>query len=509
MAEPKARPSIAPIAATVLLAAFSIAQTRGEPTTAPTDQRSRVKTYTFKKTEQADLKIHVHFPPNWKPQDQRPAIVFFFGGGWTNGTTRQFEPQATYLARRGMVAARADYRVFSRHKVAPDKCVEDALSAVCWLRKNAEQLGIDPDRIVASGGSAGGHLAACTAMVEDLKIKDQDYSVCAKPNALVLFNPVLDTTHESIVKRLGGNEELARKISPYHNLKKNGPPTLIMFGSDDRFIAMVPPFMARAKELGNKVELYTADKAVHGFFNRSPWYERTLLRTDQFLTEIGCLSDDPDLTKWAKHYYARVALFQTKSVKAKGIVLVGSSHIEGFDTARHLPGRRFVNRGIIADRIGITDRGVLRRLDSSVFNCDPSFIILENGVNDLGELWRHGTPSIDQIDECYRKVVKTIRSRLPEVPLVIVGLFPTRDTYAPLVPHIVEFNRRLEKLAADFNCPFMDVYEPFADDKGLLKTEYSREGLHLTDVGYKQWAQLIEPILPPAKTRPEPSAEEG
>jgi len=140
---------------------------------------------------------------------------------------------------------------------------------------------------------------------------------------------------------------------------------------------------------------------------------------------------------------------------------------------------------------------VLHRLDSSVFDCNPGVIILENGVNDLGELWRHGTPSIDEIDACYRKVVAAIRTRLPGVPLVIVGLFPTRDRFADLNPMIVEFNKRLVKIAADFNCPYLDVHTPFVDAAGLLRQEYSREGLHLTDAGYQRWAELIEKALPP------------
>jgi acetyl esterase/lipase len=124
--------------------------------------KETAKTFTFKKTTKADkitpvsLEMHVHFPTDWKKDDKRSAIVFFFGGGWTSGTVQQFEPQAAYLASRGMVAARAEYRVKSRHEVTPDACVEDAKSAVRWLRQNAALLGIDPDRIVASGGSAGG-----------------------------------------------------------------------------------------------------------------------------------------------------------------------------------------------------------------------------------------------------------------------------------------------------------------------------------------------------------------
>ena len=132
-----------------------------------------------------------------------------------------------------------------------------------------------------------------------------------------------------------------------------------------------------------------------------------------------------------------------------------------------------------------------------MFDCNPGFIILQNGANDLGELGRHGTPSIEEIEVGYRKVVKAIRTRRPDVPLLIVGLFPTRDRYAELVPLCVEFNRRLEKIAADFGCLFMDVYKPFADTNGLLREEYSRDGLHLNDAGYQLWGALIDKMLPP------------
>src|SRR5207244_268255 len=110
---------------------------------------------------------------------------------WTNGSVKQFEPQAEYLATRGMVAIRADYRIKSKHEVTPVECVEDAHAAMRWVRKNAGMLGIDPNRIVASGGSAGGHLAACTAD-PDPRRGSTHYAVSSRPNALLLFNPVLN-----------------------------------------------------------------------------------------------------------------------------------------------------------------------------------------------------------------------------------------------------------------------------------------------------------------------------
>lgn len=252
-----------------------------------------VKEHLYKKTPQGELKLFVHLPPGWKESDKRPAIVFFFGGGWTSGKVDQFAKQAEYLARRGMVAARADYRVRSRHQVAPDACVEDAKSAVRWLRKNAATLGIDPDRIVASGGSAGGHIATCTALVEGFEAEGEDASVSSRPSALVLFNPALDMA--AIGDRFGLDAGTARKISPNHQLKKDLPPTILFFGTADRLIEPAREFLTKSKELGNRAEMESAEGQGHGYFNRSPWQERTLRKADEFLASLGYLQGPPTI----------------------------------------------------------------------------------------------------------------------------------------------------------------------------------------------------------------------
>ncbi len=246
----------------------------------------------YKRTEQGELKIQLYLPDGWKESDRRPAIVFFFGGGWNSGSVTQFAVQASYLASRGMVAACADYRVRSRHQVTPDRCVEDAKSAVRWLRKGAATLGIDPGRIVAAGGSAGGHLAACTATAPGLEAAGEDLSVSSKPNALILFNPVLH--HEPIAGRLE-DAEVARKITPNLHLSKDLPPALVLFGTADRLIEGAKEYVARGKELGFRAELYTAEGQPHGFFNRPPWRERTLHRADEFLATLGYVQGKPTL----------------------------------------------------------------------------------------------------------------------------------------------------------------------------------------------------------------------
>ena len=187
-----------------------------------------------------------------------------------------------------MVAARADYRVKSKHGVTPKECVEDAKSAVRWMRQNAGKLGIDPHRIVAAGGSAGGHIAACTALTPGLEAEGEDTKVSSKPNALVLFNPVLRFSGiPELMERIGNDEALGKAISPTLHLTKDSPPTLIFFGTADRLAAMGDEFMKKSKEIGHKAELFTAEGQSHGFFNRPPWLDKTTQRMDEFLVSLG------------------------------------------------------------------------------------------------------------------------------------------------------------------------------------------------------------------------------
>jgi acetyl esterase len=273
------------IISVTLLGLVSSTTRAAAPSAEPTQ-----KTFAYKTIKEMPLEIVVHLPTGWIQTDKRPAVVFFIGGGWTNGKITQFETQADHLARRGMVAARADYRVKSRHQVAPDRCVEDAKSAIRWLRANAAKLGVDPDRIVAAGGSAGGHIAACTSLTEGLEADGEDRSISSKPNALVLFNPVLSFDGvPSLMDRIGNDEALGKNLSPTLHVSKATPPTLLLFGTADQLMRQGEEFIRRSKEVGFRAEMFTAEGQPHGFFNRSPWREQTTARMDEFLVSLGYL----------------------------------------------------------------------------------------------------------------------------------------------------------------------------------------------------------------------------
>lgn len=256
-----------------------------------------VKEFTYKQTPQGELKLQVHYPPGWKATDQRPAIVFFFGGGWKNGTTAQFLNQATYLATRGMVAVRADYRVSSRQQTTPESAVEDAKSAVRWVRTKAAELGVDPQRIVASGGSAGGHLAACTGMTDAFEAKGEDAKVSSRPNAMVLFNPALDLAALEVAAKWpegkGDGKTIVPQIDPARFIKSGLVPTVVFFGTADKMLDHARAFADKSKALGNRCEVFTAAEQPHGFFNRPPWQEVTVRQTDVFLASLGYLKGEP------------------------------------------------------------------------------------------------------------------------------------------------------------------------------------------------------------------------
>ena len=119
----------------------------------------------YKQVGESQLRISIFFPRAHLKKSAYPAAIFFFGGGWRRGTVKQFEERCHDLAARGIVTMAVDYRVSTRQKSTPMQSVQDAKSVMRWVRKNAVRLHIQPDSIVAFGGSAGGHLALAAAVL--------------------------------------------------------------------------------------------------------------------------------------------------------------------------------------------------------------------------------------------------------------------------------------------------------------------------------------------------------
>jgi acetyl esterase/lipase len=252
----------------------------------------------YKTVGDVKLNVYIYTPEDHKPSDRRPAIVFYFGGGWSHGSPGQFEQQCKHLASRGMVAMTADYRVRGRHDTPAHVCVEDARSAIRWIRANAEKLGVDPKRVAAGGGSAGGHVAACLGT-----IAATDEAASSRPDALVLFNPVLvmapiegeypiDEKRQADWRRRMGVDP--QQLSPYHHVDKGDPATIVFHGKADTAVPYrsAELFAEAMQAAGAKCRLVGYDDMAHGFFNygrKGGKYDETVAEMDKFLTSLGYL----------------------------------------------------------------------------------------------------------------------------------------------------------------------------------------------------------------------------
>lgn len=252
----------------------------------------------YKTVNGTELKMDVFEPPEFKATDRRPAIVFLFGGGWSGGSTRQFYQQARAMADQGMMAFSADYRVGNRNKTTPFECVKDGKSAVRWIREHAAELGIDPDRIVAAGGSAGGHVAACTAVIPGHEEFGEKTIISSVPNAVILFNPVLDTTDKGYGAKNFKPEEQT-DLSPCHHVHKGIVPTILFHGTADKTVPFenAERFTRLMKEAGNVCVLVPFAGKDHGFFNGSHFrkgngdadFDLTMKHSIEFLKAQGLL----------------------------------------------------------------------------------------------------------------------------------------------------------------------------------------------------------------------------
>lgn len=265
----------------------------------PDTDRKQPLALTYKIINKDTLDLTLRYPPGFKKSRKYPAIIFFFGGGWNGGTVKQFEPQAEYFAARGMITVLADYRVKSRHGTTPFEAVNDAKSAIRFLRQHAKKLNIKPKKIVAAGGSAGGHLAAACGILPGLDEPQEDRVISSKANALVLFNPVFDNGPDGFQNERMG--ERWREISPAHNIKKGAPATIVFLGTQDRLIpvSIAEGFKAKMEAVGSRCDLHLYEGQKHGFFNQKKdsheYYNRTVREADLFLTSIKFIRGKPKI----------------------------------------------------------------------------------------------------------------------------------------------------------------------------------------------------------------------
>jgi len=252
----------------------------------------------YKEVSATKLMMDVYCPDKIDSSKVYPAMVFFFGGGWVGGDRFQFINQAKYFSKRGLICFLVDYRIKNKNNTTPFECVKDAKSAIRFIRKKASYFRVDTTKIIASGGSAGGHLAAATALIDSFYEATDDLSISCIPNALVLFNPVIDNGPGGY-----GFEKIKdayKNFSPLHNINKGAPPTIIFLGTNDKHIPVeTAAYYKKVMEnVGSRCDLKIYEGQSHGFFNYKHLenYKKTVMEADAFLVSLGYLKNEPTVT---------------------------------------------------------------------------------------------------------------------------------------------------------------------------------------------------------------------
>lgn len=258
-------------------------------TTTITMDTKPTRQVVYKKVGDRELNLEIFEPAGLKPGDKRACFVAIHGGGWTSGSPRSMYAFTDHCAKLGMVAISVQYRLYkAKTPVTVFECVKDARAALRYVRAHAAELGIDPHKIVANGASAGGHLAASTAMFDGVDHADEDLSVSCHPDALVLFSPVIDTSLEGY-----GNAKIGerwKELSPAHQVRAGLPPILLFHGTGDATTPFkgAQLFTEAMQKAGNRIELVAPADAIHTYmFKDATLYAETLRKIEAFFAELG------------------------------------------------------------------------------------------------------------------------------------------------------------------------------------------------------------------------------
>jgi len=253
------------------------------------DQILTYKTVTTEKG-QFDLSLHI-FRPKSKPTDntKSPCVVMIHGGGWNGGEPRSYYRAGENWAKLGLVAIAIDYRLRDKQGGTALDSVRDAKSAIRWIRSHAAELGIDPERIAVQGSSAGGHLAAACATLSDFNETGEDTTVSCLPNALILKSPVLDNGPGGYGQYKPEVSKHWKDFSPFHNIRKGMPPTLISVGDNEAKylrVEIAKQLKEKVESQGGRCELIILPGATHR--ERTPEQHRKVGQAEvEFLRSLG------------------------------------------------------------------------------------------------------------------------------------------------------------------------------------------------------------------------------
>lgn len=184
----------------------------------------------YKITGNDSLKAFIFYPQGTEPSEDKPAVVIFHGGGWAIGTPSWTFGLSKSFAKHGIVGISAEYSLSDQKRITPIDAMEDACDLLLWLKKNSKELRLKPDSLAAYGWSAGGHLAACTAVFPKF---DTVNNISSSPSALIFYTSALSVVNDSWFKQLLIGKGTPYEYSPAEHLRENIPPSIIIAAKND------------------------------------------------------------------------------------------------------------------------------------------------------------------------------------------------------------------------------------------------------------------------------------
>ena len=251
--------------------------------------REKCKIQVYKQVGEIALNAFVYFPGDLKQGEKRSALAFFHGGGWECGKPEWGHEQCSHFSSLGMVCISFEYRLKTQHDVTPLESMADAKSAIRWMRQHAQELAIDPQQIVASGFSAGGHLATCTVMIDKFDEPDEDQSISSAANALMLWVTPVKILADGWFRQILKERAEVSKCDPDQHIRPGLPPMIIFQGTEDDQVPFwsVKEFARKVKALGNRCELNIYDGQTHLGWGENE--KDVFQKMDQFLESLGYL----------------------------------------------------------------------------------------------------------------------------------------------------------------------------------------------------------------------------
>jgi len=232
------------------------------------------------------LKADIFLPP--VEEKNRPAVLFIHGGGWIEGDRSQLRGYGILLARLGFVCMCNSYRL-SNESIWPAQ-IQDVNCAIRYLRANATDLGLDPDRIGVSGNSAGGHLSLMAAATNydqifegeggSNEVSSEIKAVCAiYPPTTIRQLEMLNPLENAFLMLMGkeAKKEDYDKASPLNYVTEDYPPCMLIHGSTDSVVRLKDStkFYEKLIEFNRPASLHIFSEEEHAF-DGEPDYGRAI-----------------------------------------------------------------------------------------------------------------------------------------------------------------------------------------------------------------------------------------